>query len=84
MKQDFLHSPVYKHLKSYTERKGDPIEENQLSRFFSKKTCLKVMPATFLRFSFTSKREHLWNKEKRFLFYLESSFRSWNNQILTF
>ena len=41
MKQDFLLSPVYKHLKSYTERKGDPIEENQLSRFFSKKNLFK-------------------------------------------
>ena len=59
MKKDFLPSPVYKHLKSYTERKGDPIEGNQLSRFFSKQTCLKVVPATFLRFSFTSKKEHL-------------------------
>ena len=74
MKQDFLLSPVYKHLKSYTERKGDPIEENQLSRFFSKKTCLKVVPATFLRFSFTSKREHLWNKEKRFYFTSKAHF----------
>ena len=33
---------------------------------------------------FMSKREHLWNKEKCFLFHFESSFRSWGNQILTF
>ena len=31
-----------------------------------------------------SKREHLWNKEECFLFHLESLFRSWDNQILTF
>ena len=28
---------------------------------------------------FMSKREHLWNKEKCFLFHVESSFRSWDN-----
>ena len=33
---------------------------------------------------FTSKREHLWNKEECFLFLLKSFFRSWDNQILTF
>ena len=27
-----------------------------------------------------SKREDLWNKKKCFLFHLESSFRSWDNQ----
>ena len=31
-----------------------------------------------------SKREHLWKKEKSFLFHFKSSFRSWDNQILTF
>ena len=31
-----------------------------------------------------SAREHLWNKEKCFLFHFESSFHSWDNQILTF
>ena len=31
-----------------------------------------------------SKGEHLWNKEKCFLFHFRSSFRSWDNQILTF
>ena len=30
------------------------------------------------------KREHLWNKKKYFLFHLESSFHSWDHQILTF
>ena len=33
---------------------------------------------------FKSKREHLSNKEKCFLFHFKSSFRSWDNQILTF
>ena len=31
-----------------------------------------------------SEREHLWNKEKCFLFYFESSFHPWHNQILNF
>ena len=31
-----------------------------------------------------SKREHLWNEEKCFLFHFESSFHSWNNQTVTF
>ena len=31
-----------------------------------------------------SKRQHFRNKEKWFLLHFESSFRSWNNQILTF
>ena len=33
---------------------------------------------------YKSKWEYLWNKEKRFLLHFESSFRSWDNQILTF
>ena len=31
-----------------------------------------------------SEREDLWDKEKRFLFHFESSFRSSDNQILYF
>ena len=46
--------------------------------------ALKVVSATFLLVCFLSKREHLWNKEECFLFHLESSFCSWDNQILTF
>ena len=38
----------------------------------------------FASLFFMSKREHLWNKEKCFLFHLEILFRSWDNQILTF
>ena len=43
----------------------------------------------FVRYIFTSffcmsKREDLWNKEKCFLFHFESSFGSWDNQILNF
>ena len=38
----------------------------------------------FANLFFMSKREHLWNKEECFLFHLESSFCSWDNQILTF
>ena len=38
----------------------------------------------FASLFFKSKREHLWNKEEHFLFHLESSFHSWDNQISTF
>ena len=38
----------------------------------------------FASLFFMSKREHLWNKEECFSFHLESSFHSWDNQILTF
>ena len=31
-----------------------------------------------------SKRKNLWSKEKCFLFHFESSFHSWDNQILNF
>ena len=51
-------------------------------------TCniiLKVVSATFLANLFCMpKRQHLWNKEKYFLFHFESSFCSRDNQILTF
>ena len=30
------------------------------------------------------KREHMWNKEKLFLFHFRNSVHSWDNQILTF
>ena len=39
---------------------------------------------SFVSLFFMPKREHLWNKEECFLFHLESPFRSWDNQILTF
>ena len=45
---------------------------------------LKVVSATFLLVCFVCLKEHLRNKEKWFLFHFESSFRSWDNQILTF
>ena len=43
----------------------------------------------YLRYIFTNllsmpKREHLWNKEKCFLFHFKSSFRSLDNKILNF
>ena len=71
---------------------GHPTKENQ--------QCMSSFSFSFLFFFlnwfkgcachifaslfFMSKREHLWNKEKCFLFHFESSFRSWDNQILTF
>ena len=45
------------------------------------KGCVRYIFASLF---YMSKREHLWNKEKCFLFHLESSFRSWDNQALTF
>ena len=43
----------------------------------------------FVRYIFASlflksKREHLWNFEKYFLFHFQSSFRSWEIQVLIF
>ena len=43
------------------------------------KGCVRYIFAIFRM----PKREHLWHKEKYFLFHFESSFRSWDNQILT-
>ena len=45
------------------------------------KGCARYIFASLLCMS---KREHFWNKEKCFLFHFESSFRSWDNQILIF
>ena len=45
------------------------------------KGCVRYIFASLF---FMSKREHLWNKEECFLFHLESSFRSWDNQTLNF
>ena len=50
-----------------------------LSFFFNSCVCY-----IFVSLLFTSKREHLWNKEECFLFHLKSSFHSWVIQILTF
>ena len=50
--------------------------------FFSK--SLKIVCYIFASLFSMYKREHLWNKEKCFLFHLESSFHFWDNQILTF
>ena len=38
----------------------------------------------FASLFYLSKWEYLWNNEKGFLFYFESSFRSGDNQVLTF
>ena len=50
-------------------------------RYLKFKGCVRYI---FASVSCISKREHLWNKETIFLFHFESSFRSWDNQILTF
>ena len=45
------------------------------------KGCVRyIFPSLF----FTSKREHLWNEAKCFLFHLKSSIRAGDNQVLTF
>ena len=45
------------------------------------KDCVSYIFASLF---YMCKWEVLWNKEKGFSFYFESSFRSWDNQILTF
>ena len=44
--------------------------------------ALKKISANILKV--VSAKEDLWNKEKCFLFHFESSFLSWDNQILNF
>ena len=56
--------------------------DNVLVKMFNEfKGCVCYMFDSLLCMS---TRGHLWNKEKRFLFYFESSFRSGDNQILNF
>ena len=50
-------------------------------RFCNLKGCVHYIFAILFCIS---KGKHLWNKEKCFLFHFESSFHSWDNQILTF
>ena len=57
-----------------------PVPEYTTSKFCVPKGCVHYIFASFCK----SKGEHLLNKEKSFLFHCESSFRSWDNQILTF
>ena len=45
------------------------------------KGCVRYI---FANLFFKSKREHLWNLEKCFLFHFKSSFRYRENQILVF
>ena len=51
------------------------VNKNQL------KACVRY---TFASLFCTAKIEHFWNKGKCFLLHFETSFRSWDNQILTF
>ena len=49
------------------------------------KVFLKVVSATFLQVCFLRLKESTYETRKNvFLFHLKSSFRSWDNQILTF
>ena len=57
----------------------DPIVRNRGQIWL---LVLKAVSATFLLVFFKSKREHLSNYEKCFLFHFKSSFRSRENQIL--
>ena len=45
------------------------------------KGCVRCI---FADLFYMSKTKHLWNKENKILFHFESSFCSWDNQILTF
>ena len=55
--------------------------QNQNIRTNLVKGCVRYI---FASLCFKFKGEHLSNKEKYFLFHFKSSFRSWDNQILTF
>ena len=58
---------------------GESLSNQMLICVF--KGCVHYIFASLF---FRSKRKHLWNKGKCFLFHLKSSFLSWVNQILTF
>ena len=45
------------------------------------KGCVRYIFASLF---YLSKRKQLWNKKNCFLFYLQSSLRSWDSQILSF
>ena len=77
------------HHKDWLTYSGGTDRSGELSYNFSISNDLTQMVKGFVCYTFTSlfspsKREYLWNKEKCFLFHFESSFRSWDNQILTF
>ena len=86
---ELLHgSKQHMFLKVLTAKKVFNFSKRPLhaSTAYSKFTILKVIWVChiFAGSFCKSKREHLWNKEKCFLFHFKSSFHSWNNQILTF
>ena len=63
---------------------SDYIFDGRLFHIFGPKDLKDCVHYIFASLFFMFKREHLWNKEKCFLFHLESSFCSWDDQILTF
>ena len=56
----------------------------ELDCSLSHSLCKMLRGRLFVSLFCKSKWEHLWNKEKCFLFQFKRSFRSWYNQILTF
>ena len=81
---DEINKPIiYKFFKDFTNKK-----KINKAVVFSCRPFLNILKGCihyiFASLFCMSEREHLWNKEKYFLFHFESSFRSWDNQILTF
>ena len=67
--------------KSLIPHEGLPYGKNSFVAEIIFKVCVCYIFASLF---FMSEREHLWNKEVCFLFHFESSFCSWDNQILKF
>ena len=65
--------------KNYTLHKEKMTTQLKMTLVF--KGCVRYIFAILF---FKSKREHLSNQKKRFLFHFKSSFRSGENQILVF
>ena len=76
-------------LEGYQQRKEEWIKCLGFCQQWYHEQCFLQLVKGCVRYIFTSlfsisKREHLWNNEKCFLFHFVSSFRSWDNQILSF
>ena len=66
--------------KNGLEKETNQVKSRQVFFCFLKGCVCYIFASLF----FMCKIEHLWNKEECFLFHLESSFLSWDNQFLTF
>ena len=67
---------IYKNIEKYNPNQKRKILIAFDDIIFSNKKIKGYVRYIFANLFFTSKREHLQNKEKYFLFHFESSFRS--------